>query len=156
MSYNLLCTPWAELSAQEVYDMIQLRVAVFAVEQNCVYQDLDDFDQRAIHFLAYDGEKLIGYLRVFEAIDYYDNHASIGRVCSHPDYRNQSIGRVLMEQALAYIDQEYSKETTISAQHYLEQFYQSFGFLTVGEVYLEDGIDHVRMYRNTPSEDVNS
>ncbi len=138
---------WQDLSKQELYDMLQLRLAVFSVEQDCPYQDCDDLDQVAHHLLAYEGNKLVGYLRVFESLDKYQGNASIGRVCSCESKRGSGFGKQLMQAAVVYCDENFSKTITISAQAYLRDFYHEFGFDVASEIYLEDGIEHIKMVR---------
>ena len=110
----MLIKPWEELSKSELYDCIKLRLDVFSVEQNCPYQDCDDLDQNASHLMIYQEEKLIGYLRIFESLDKYKGNASIGRVCSHQSKRTLGVGKILMQKAIDYIDQNYSKTIQIS------------------------------------------
>lgn len=138
---------WVELSKKELYDLLQLRLQVFAVEQECFYQDCDDLDQQAMHLLAYENNNLAGYLRVFKSLDKYQGAASIGRVCCDKSKRGSGLGQKLMTEAVNYIDSHYQKEIIISAQHYLVNYYQSFGFKISSEIYLEDGIEHIGMTR---------
>ncbi len=138
---------WQELSKQELYDIIQLRLAVFSVEQDCPYQDLDGLDQQAYHLLAYQDLKLVGYIRLFEALEQYQGDASIGRVCCCDSIRGSGFGRQLMQQAIEFCDQKFHKKITISAQAYLRDFYHDFGFEVASEIYLEDGIEHIKMVR---------
>ena len=136
---------WKELSKQELYDLLQLRIQIFAVEQKCAYQDCDDLDKRAQHLLAYNGSKLVGYLRVFESLEKYQNSASIGRVCCDITKRGSGLGQELMIEAVNYIDTHYKKDIVISAQFYLINFYKALGFEVTSDVYLEDGIEHIGM-----------
>ncbi len=138
---------WQELSKQELYDLLQLRLSVFSVEQDCPYQDCDDLDQSAVHLLAYQDTQLAGYLRVFESLEKYQGHASIGRVCCNDAMRGTGFGQELMQEALRYCDQHFNKAIMISAQAYLRDFYHKFGFDVASEIYLEDGIEHIRMIR---------
>jgi ElaA protein len=134
-----------ELTTIQLYQILQLRSEVFVVEQNCVYQDMDFKDQKALHVLGTDNYKIIAYCRLFQPGDYFEN-ASIGRVVVHPKYREKKLGHDLMKTAIAAIF-EHFKETkiTISAQLYLKKFYESHGFITTSEVYLEDDIPHIEM-----------
>lgn len=145
---------WQQLSQQELYDLIQLRLQVFSVEQNCPYQDLDNIDQKALHLLAYQDAKLVGYLRLFEveSEDKTINPMSIGRVCCALSQRNTGLGKRLMIEALEYSDKRYQKDIYIGAQAYLEKFYQNFGFETQTEIYIEDGIPHIGMLRSCHKE----
>lgn len=134
-----------ELSTQELYQILQGRSEVFVVEQNCVYQDIDGKDQKAIHVLGYIEEDLAAYCRLFDAGDYFEE-SSIGRVIVSPKHRDKKLGHELMKVAIATIAKEYNQtEITISAQQYLQKFYESHGFVQTSEMYLEDDIPHIEM-----------
>ncbi|MCW8857944.1 MAG: GNAT family N-acetyltransferase [Kangiella sp.] len=141
------------MSKKELYDLLQLRIAVFCVEQNCPYQDLDGLDKNAMHLLAYDDGKMVGYLRLFESLEHYHGLAAIGRVCTVSSARKNGLAREMMELALNYSDQHFAKNIKISAQEYLEDFYSSLDFVTVTEPYLEDGILHIGMIRQYEDND---
>jgi len=134
-----------DLSSQEIYDILQLRSEVFVVEQNCVYQDIDGKDQKALHILGIKNKKIIAYTRIFKA-GYYFKTASIGRVLVKENQRKFNNGHKLMETSINTI-KNFLNETkiTISAQTYLKKFYESHNFQQVGEEYLEDGIPHIKM-----------
>lgn len=138
------------LSAGELYAALQLRSEVFVVEQNCVYQDCDGYDPRCRHLFGWtegaDGAYLAAYLRMVPAGLKYPE-ASIGRVVTSPRARGTGAGRALVAEALRVLDAEGPAPLRISAQAYLENFYRGFGFRTVSEPYLEDGIPHVEMLR---------
>ena len=136
-----------ELSSVELYSVLQLRSEVFVVEQNCVYQDIDGKDEKALHLLGELEGKIVAYARLFKAGHYFDN-ASIGRVIVHPEARDKKFGHEMMQQAIAGIE-TYFKETkiTISAQLYLKKFYESHNFVQTSEMYLEDDIPHIEMKR---------
>jgi ElaA protein len=137
--------PFNELTVQELYELLQLRSEVFVVEQNCVYQDVDFKDQKALHVLGiYDG-RIIAYARLFRSGDYFDT-ASIGRVIINANYRDRKWGNDLMNAAISGILEHFAENNiTISAQLYLKKFYESHGFIATSEVYLEDDIEHIRM-----------
>lgn len=136
-----------QLTIHELYSLLQLRSEVFVVEQDCVYQDIDGKDKKALHVLGYKNEKLVAYIRIFKPGDYFEN-ASIGRVVVAEYERKHKYGYVIMEASIKAVEQYYNtKKITISAQVYLKRFYNNLGFLEVGETYLEDGIPHVKMVR---------
>ena len=140
---------WAELDKSELYQLLQLRAQIFVVEQECAYQDLDGQDPEALHLLASDEHQtLVAYARLYETQIDTKDYVAIGRVCTAETYRGQGISRQLMQQAISYIESNQKKPITLSAQAYLEQFYQSLGFATVSEPYLEDGIPHIRMIKD--------
>ena len=133
------------LSVVELYQILRLRSEIFVVEQNCVYQDLDNKDQKALHlFGEYDG-KIIAYSRLFKAGDYFDC-TSIGRVVVDENYRDKKFGHDLIKQGIAEIRNHFNEENiTISAQLYLKKFYELHGFIQTSEMYLEDDIPHIEM-----------
>ena len=137
-----------ELTASQLYDILQLRSEVFVVEQDCVYQDLDGKDQNALHIIGYKENEVVAYTRVFKSGDYF-KEASIGRVVVKSSERKFGYGVDIMKASIAAVE-EYFKERTIhlSAQCYLIKFYNSLGFKEVGEEYLEDGIPHIGMTRH--------
>ncbi|HLA54712.1 MAG TPA: GNAT family N-acetyltransferase [Flavobacterium sp.] len=145
MSLQWKIRPFAALSLKELYDLLQLRSEVFVVEQNCVYQDIDGKDQKALHLIGeYEGE-IVACARLFKPKDYYKN-ASIGRVVVSPKHRDKKWGHDLMREAVAGIRNHFNEvEITISAQLYLKKFYESHGFVAIGEPYLEDDIPHIEM-----------
>ena len=146
---NWKIKPFEALTLTELYSVLELRSMVFVVEQNCVYQDIDYKDQKAIHLLGEVGGKLVAYARLFDAGVYFEN-ASIGRVIVHPDARAQKLGHQLMQQAINHIKKLFGKEKiTISAQLYLQKFYESHGFVPTSEVYLEDDIPHIEMKKES-------
>jgi ElaA protein len=144
---NWKIKPFNELSLQELYSLLKLRSIVFVVEQNCIYQDIDGKDEKALHLLGEYNNEIVAYARLFKGGDYFKN-ASIGRVVIHPEARDKKFGHEMMQQAIAGIE-TYFKETkiTISAQLYLQKFYESHGFLKTSDVYLEDDIEHIEMNR---------
>jgi ElaA protein len=136
-----------QLSLQQLYDVLQLRSEVFVVEQDCVYQDIDAYDQVAQHILFYQDSILIGYARVLPSGTYF-KEPSIGRVIIKASHRKLNLGHDLMDYAIEYITNNYPNKTIkISAQQHLNNFYTVHGFVAKGEGYLEDGIPHIAMYR---------
>jgi ElaA protein len=145
MDYAVRVIAFEDLTLRELYDILKLRNEVFIVEQNCPYNDLDDKDLQAHHVLLVVGGKLAAYCRLLpEGVSYAE--MSIGRVLTAPAFRSQNWGRMLMEKAIEACYITYKKgPIRIGAQYYLKAFYESFGFVTVSEIYDEDGIDHILM-----------
>lgn len=136
-----------ELTVDELYGLLRLREQVFIIEQDCVYPDLDNKDPKAIHIFGKSNGKIIAYSRIFKSGDYFET-ASIGRVVTDKNFRNQKLGYVLMQKSIEEVKNRLNEDfITISAQCYLLGFYESLGFVPVGEEYLEDGIPHKRMIR---------
>lgn len=141
---------FAELTSSELYSLLQLRSAVFVVEQNCPYLDMDDKDQKALHVLLYDGERIGAYARILPPGVSYPE-CSIGRVVTAGACRGTGLGRLLMQHCLQRVASDYpGKDTVISAQAYLQKFYSELGFAAEGNIYDEDGIPHIRMRRKFP------
>lgn len=135
------------LSVSELYQVLKLRSEVFVVEQNCVYLDIDGKDDKALHLLGRSAEKIVAYARLFDRGDYF-NAASIGRVVVGSESRDKKFGHDLMRAAISGVSEFFGQHTIeISAQLYLQKFYESHGFQTVGEQYLEDDIPHIHMKR---------
>lgn len=137
-----------ELTNRELYALLRLRSEIFVVEQNCVFLDMDDSDQKAVHLLGYDEEQeLVAYTRLFGPGIKYEQ-ASIGRVVTSQKARGKGVGRELMEQSIAAVESRFGKGAIkIGAQQYLQKFYTSLGFVQSSEMYLEDMIPHIEMIR---------
>ena len=140
-----------ELTLKEFLSILQLRIDVFVVEQNCAYRELDGKDERAYHLFAFSQsspEEIIAYSRIFKPGDYY-KEAAFGRVLVDPNYRNQKIGRHLVKETINFINENFGfPAIKISAQTYLSKFYESFGFQQINEAYLDDGILHIDMVKS--------
>jgi ElaA protein len=136
---------FTDLSTEELYEILQLRAEIFVVEQNCVYNDLDGFDKLAIHqFIKKEG-KIIAYSRLLKPGTRFSEF-SIGRVVVKQSERGKGLGIELMEAAKNYIIKEFgATKIKLSAQSYLQRFYENLGFEIVTEMYMEDGIPHFGM-----------
>ena len=139
--------PFYELSLDELYELLKLRSEVFVVEQNCVFLDQDDKDQKCFHLLLYKEGDLVGYSRLVPPGLSYSEMA-IGRVITAPSVRGTGLGKVLMELSITYCHQFFGKgHIRLGAQVYALDFYSRLGFEVAGEEYDEDGIPHVEMVR---------
>ena len=134
---------WQDFTIDELYEVLQLRSEVFVVEQACVYEDLDDVDQKAYHLLVREGKELIGYLRVFFP---EKDRICIGRVVVKKSHRRQGVATKLLKESLRW-SRKHRKEKMVelSAQVYAMDLYKNLGFQEIGQVYQEDGIDHIKM-----------
>jgi ElaA protein len=148
MKSILTCQEFSRLSVVDLYCILRLRSQVFVLEQQCLYQDLDNQDQESMHMcLRHENGELMAYLRILPKTMQRER-VSIGRVVVHPDYRQWGLGHELVSHALAWIENAWGQvDILIGAQSYLIDFYQSMGFVLVSERYLEDGIEHVDMLR---------
>lgn len=138
---------FSELTLQELYSMLQLRSEVFVVEQDCVYQDMDGKDEKALHILGFKNDKLIAYTRIFKPGDYFES-ASIGRVLVAKNERDFKYGYDIMKVSIEAIQMHFNEQKIkISAQAHLKSFYNNCGFIEFGDEYLEDNIPHIAMFK---------
>ncbi|MES2267832.1 MAG: GNAT family N-acetyltransferase [Bacteroidota bacterium] len=138
---------FANLDVNELYELLRLRSEVFVVEQNCVFLDQDNKDQKCHHILVYADDNLAAYSRLVPAGISY-NEVSIGRVITSPEARGSGLGRKLMELSIAACHDLFGPvNIRIGAQTYALPFYESLGFVAEGERYDEDGIEHIEMVR---------
>lgn len=145
---NISVKTFEELTLNELYEILQLRSEVFVVEQDCVYQDIDGKDQKAVHIFGTKEDKIVAYTRCFPPGAYFQM-AAIGRVVVTIDQRKYGYGHEIMRSSVQVIERRYhSKEIKVSAQTHLKKFYESHGFEQAGEGYLEDGIPHIGMIKN--------
>ncbi len=137
---------YKSLSLTQLYNILQLRNAVFVVEQQCAYQDLDGIDQQSLHLFTHNtNDNILAYCRIIPPGIVYPQ-ASIGRVITANEVRRAGYGKQLMLQAIQHCHSLYpNHDIKIGAQLYLKHFYQHFGFEASSQVYLEDGIAHIHM-----------
>ncbi len=134
-----------DLSLEELYRILQIRVEVFVVEQNCPYPEIDGKDKYCWHLYAEEHGEILAYARLLPPGISYEE-AAIGRVLVAGAYRGSGLGKELMEQSVVFlIDKMNYSSIRLQAQEYAEQFYSSFGFQRISEIYLEDNIPHVDM-----------
>jgi ElaA protein len=145
MAINWICKHFSELTTEELYHILRLRSEVFVVEQNCVFLDMDNKDFDCHHLMGWKGKQLLGYSRILRAgISYVES--SIGRIVSSPAARGMGIGRELLSESIKALYRLHGmRDIRIGAQYYLKEFYESYGFVQTGEIYSEDGIDHLEM-----------
>jgi ElaA protein len=133
------------LTPDELYAILRLRSEVFVVEQNCVFQDMDNKDPHCQHLMGWKDKLLAAYTRLVPPGVSFEE-SSIGRVVTSPAARGEGLGITLMEKSIEQVHVLYgSGPVKIGAQLYLKNFYQSLGFKQIGDVYDEDGIDHIHM-----------
>lgn len=139
---------FSELTVDELYDLLKLRSEVFVVEQNCIFLDMDNNDQKAFHTIGFMGDEVVATTRLFDKDIMYEGYQSIGRVVTAPKHRGLSIGKALIQYSIQECERLFGKgPIKIGAQLYLKKFYGEQGFEQSGEVYLEDDIDHIPMIR---------
>ena len=143
----IITKTFPELDTEDLYQILRLRSEVFVVEQDCVYQDIDNKDQNAIHLYYKENDQIVAYTRIFKVGDYYENPC-IGRVVVSKKNRGNDLGKKIMIDSIEFIKQNIKGEKIeLSAQKYLDKFYKDLGFYKIGEDYLEDGIPHQRMIK---------
>lgn len=140
------CCTFSELTTKQLYAILQARSEVFVVEQNCPYLDPDGADLDCLHLIAWtDDQRLAAYLRIVPPGVTFPE-ASIGRVITAAFARGSGIGKQLLVKGIAECQAAFPHHPIrIGAQQYLEKFYQSFGFVTASDMYLEDNIPHIEM-----------
>jgi ElaA protein len=135
------------LTPQDLYALLAARVAVFVVEQDCPYQDLDGLDADAQHLIAWSGDQVAGYLRLLSPGTRF-GEPSIGRILTTSIARGTGVGRELVAKGIERAGELYpAQPIRLSAQAHLSKFYGSFGFVIASEQYLEDDIPHVEMLK---------
>lgn len=144
---KILVKRFEELGLHELYELLQLRSEVFVVEQDCVYQDIDGKDEKALHVLGFEEGRLVAYTRVFPPGIYF-SEAAIGRVVVRESNRKNKFGHDILKASVKAIEDNFNTHRIkLSAQTYLTKFYESHGFKQIGEGYLEDGIPHIAMIK---------
>jgi len=163
MNTNKIQTTWqvkhfSQLSLEQLYELLKLRIDIFVVEQTCYYPDLDsdkgqlDRHQDTLHLLGYQDNTLVTYLRILAKDQSYKNYISIGRVATAKQARGKGLGHELLKKALNLCEQHFPKQNIkISAQEHLIGYYQQHGSKQVSPMYLEDNIPHVAMVKNSDS-----
>lgn len=153
MSSNIIwqCSKFDQLQTLQLYQILQLREEVFVIEQNCIYKDMDDQDQQALHLTGFREDVLICYTRLLPSGLKYAG-ASIGRVITRQGIRGEGLGKLLMQQSIRHCHENWPGQSiSISAQKHLELFYNTLGFSTQSEPYDEDGIPHIEMLLEYPT-----
>ena len=132
-----------ELSNKELLDIIKLRISVFVVEQKCPYQEVDEYDDKAIHLYLKDNDEIVAYARALPKGCTYDE-VSIGRVLS--TRRKMGLGTRIVKEAIEVARKEFNASSIkIGAQVYVKKMYEDCGFVVISDEYLEDGIPHIDM-----------
>ena len=143
MEQKLIIKKFDRLTPREVYEILKIRTAVFVVEQECPYQEVDGTDYDSLHVWLEENDEIVAYLRVFER-DAENGTVQIGRVLSKR--RGEGLGAKVMGYGIEAAQLEMgAKAIFIEAQTYALDFYKKFGFVPCGEECLEDGIPHTPM-----------
>lgn len=135
--------PFSELTASELHAFLKLRVEIFVVAQDRVYQEVDDDDLKSLHVFKVQDGQVAAYARIFETDDHY---ITIGRVVTNPRFRGQGLGTELMTEVLEVIKDRYpSDRIKINAQEQVEGYYKKFGFETQGDAFIYHKTPHLLM-----------
>lgn len=141
---------FGDLSAEELYEVLRFRQAIFVVEQSSPYPDLDDLDQRAHHLLVRIDQALVGYARLVPRQD----DIVIGRVGVAERRRGFGLAKLIMSEALARCRRDYGgRAVTLSAQAYLAKFYEDLGFRLISPPYDDYGVTHLDMRRDAAADE---
>ncbi len=139
---------WEQLTPDVLYAFLRLRSAIFVVEQDCVFGEMDGRDPQCEHLCGWSGTEQTPYQRLVPP-GVRTPEVALGRVVVAQAARGTGLGRAIMLEGLARCAQRYpGQPVKVSAQQHLEEFYRTLGFATVGAPYDEDGIMHVDMIRN--------
>lgn len=142
---NIEIKKFEELSIYELYEILKIRAEIFVVEQECPYNDVDGKDIKSTHIMIKNNGKIEGYLRVLPPGISFES-SSLGRVLIKEEGRKKGLGKILLKEGIKHVFQVYKENViTIGAQAYLIDFYKSFGFEPISEIYLEDNIPHLNM-----------
>lgn len=140
---ELTVKKFEELTLDELYEVFALRVSVFVVEQKCAYQDIDEYDRKAVHVLLRENGEIAAYLRVLPAGTAFEE-VSIGRVIAVK--RRQGFGSRIVSEGIRAAKEYFGARTiVIEAQTYARGLYEKHGFVQISDEFLEDGIPHIKM-----------
>ncbi|MBN1501981.1 GNAT family N-acetyltransferase [Candidatus Woesearchaeota archaeon] len=140
---NFTTKKFSELTLEQLYKILKLRYGVFVREQQSIYDEFDEMDYNAIHIFLEEKKKIVAYLRVYKKSD---KTACLGRAAVDKEHRKKGIGKEIVKHGLNYIKNNFKAEKTeISAQDYLQKFYESFGFKRISDVYDDCGVEHIDM-----------
>ena len=148
MNVQIQALHFNDLTARQLFQILKLRQDVFFVEEKIIYPDLDDTDENCIHVFATtekDGKTItVSYARVY--FDPLEQHVKVGRVATAAAYRGQGIGGEVMRRCCEVAQSRFSdSEVWLDAQLHAVDFYRSLGFQVVSDVFMEAGIEHIRM-----------
>ncbi|MDZ7718991.1 MAG: GNAT family N-acetyltransferase [Balneolaceae bacterium] len=133
-----------EISAMELYQILKLRQDVFIIEQQCIYEDIDDIDPYSEHIYLKDGETIVAYSRIVPAGKKFDR-PSIGRIVVKRSHRGKGYGLEVVQRCMKILSKRNVDKVLIEAQNYLKAFYESLGFKKISDPYPVDGILHIKM-----------
>ena len=140
---DVIVKKYDDLSLDELYDILRIRVLVFVVEQNALCDEIHGKDRNAYHVFIREDEEIKAYLRVFSNDD-SNREVKIGRVLTTE--RGVGYGRLIMEKGIELARKVYNpKIINVHSQTQAMDFYAKFGFKQVSDVFIEDTLPHVSM-----------
>ncbi len=140
---ELVVKRFEELTINELYEILKVRVDIFVVEQKCPYKELDEKDKKAYHIYLKENNQIKAYLRVIDAGVSFEE-VSIGRVLSTE--RGKGFAKAVIEEGIRVSKELLNADKIkIEAQVYAQKMYEKFGFKPVSKEFLEDGIPHIQM-----------
>ncbi len=140
---KLVIKHFNDLTPDDLWKIFYSRCAVFVVEQNCPYQDIDKFDKVGYHLWLEEDGKLLAYCRALPENTFFPT-PSVGRVISLR--RREGLATKIVEEGMKVAVEKFSAETiTIEAQTYARELYEKVGFRQTSDEFLEDGIPHIQM-----------
>jgi len=143
---DIFVKTFEELDINELYEILKLRVDVFVVEQSCPYPEIDGIDKDAFHIFGKEGGEIVAYARIYKEND----EIHLGRVIAKE--RRKGHGNLILNEAIKAAYENYGNEKIhIEAQTYAKEFYEKVGFEQRSEVFLMDGIEHIKMVLEIPS-----
>lgn len=143
MNIEIHTKRFSELTVNELYEILRVRSEVFVVEQNCIYQDMDNDDQESIHIWLTVGDKIVALCRVCPAGTHM-KEISIGRVVTTE--RNKGYGKQIMLAGIDTARKHFNAhQIDIEAQEYAKGFYEKAGFQQSSDIFMLDGIRHIKM-----------
>lgn len=138
------------ISSNTLYNILKVRQNVFIIEQNCIYEDIDNLDRECEHLVLADGDAIAAYARIVpRGVKYKE--ASIGRIVVNPNYRGRGLGKKTVQKSLEILNQKKISVVRIEAQAHLKNFYKNLGFSEDSEIYELDGILHLEMLQQLQS-----
>ncbi len=133
---------WNELTPKEIWQILDLRISTFVVEQKRIYHEIDKTDLSALHIFAIENDKIVAYTRIF--LD--GNFVSFGRVVTSKNVRGHGYGMKLLKKIMATIKDYFpGKEIEIEAQEQVKDFYKKIGFKTIGTPFMFESTPHIKM-----------
>ena len=144
---NTIIKKFEDLTVDELYKILKLRVDVFVVEQECPYHEIDGLDPMAYHAYIEENGEISAYLRILPQNTKF-KEASVGRVITAKHKRRSGIGSIILNAGIKTAEEKFGAEILrIEAQTYARKFYENVGFVQDSDEFLEDGIPHIEMIR---------